>query len=144
MNSWVQIGAYGLLLAAIAGCGDGRPRAYPVRGTVLVNGEPAAGAIVTLIPDEPFDSKLGVPKSVGVVNAAGDFALSTYGEEDGAPVGLYGVSIVWTEEVDPTADPESVQPVDRLDGRYFDPKITGLEVEVKNDDNDLGSIELDL
>lgn len=130
------------LSTPLVGCGDGRPTPYPVHGAVLVNGKPATGAVVTLIPDNPPDSELRVPKPMAEVDASGKFEVGTYEPGDGAPAGGYGLSILWIENVDPTADPESVPVVDRLDGRYADPQTTGLTVEIKEEDNDLGNIEL--
>ena len=39
-------------LSTLAGCGDGKIRTYPVTGTVLVDGQPADGAMVIFCPVE--------------------------------------------------------------------------------------------
>jgi len=128
---------------AIAGCSD-QPPAYPVNGKVLVNGSPAEGAGVFLIPDNPLPAELRVPKSRARVDAEGNFAVSTYATGDGAPAGGYGVSIVWITQLNDAADPEEAQTVDRLEGRFADPKESGLRLEVAAGLNEIPAFELSL
>jgi len=105
----------------LAGCGGSR-RAYPASGKVL-DGEqnPAAGATVILHPLDNTDSN--APKPTGVVNEAGNFTLSTYGNNDGAPVGEYAMTVIWIPTRKLTSDPEGT---DRLEGRYDHPERSPL------------------
>lgn len=81
----------GVLLFCLAGCGgDGRPELVEATGTVKLNGEPLADALISFQPEE------GNPimrPSRAQTDAQGRFTLGTYGKGDGIPVGSYRVSI---------------------------------------------------
>ncbi len=78
---------------AVGVCGCGRKAApaplaaYKTSGKLTVRGEPGAGLVVVLNPQggkyEPRH------QTRGVVDAKGEFQLSTYSEGDGAPEGTY-------------------------------------------------------
>jgi hypothetical protein len=78
-------------LAAISGCGDGRPKRARVTGVVIYHGKPVDGAGVTFYCS-------GGALSRGTTDANGRFSLMTFstsgtGESDGAIVGEHTVSI---------------------------------------------------
>jgi hypothetical protein len=59
----------------------------PVSGTVKYNGQPVEGASVTFRVE-------GAPRvASGMTNAAGEYRLTTYDTDDGAPVGEHSVTI---------------------------------------------------
>jgi prepilin-type processing-associated H-X9-DG protein len=61
---------------------------HPVKGQVFVGNQPAAGAFVLFVPvNEPQPPQ--DPRPRAEVKEDGSFALSTYGEEDGAPYGFH-------------------------------------------------------
>src|SRR4051812_25840688 len=80
-------------LLAVIGCGDGKAPTFDVSGRVFVKGKPAEGAFVVFSPKEKGDKE--VPRPYATTNAEGEFKLTTYESEDGAPAGSYQVSIVW-------------------------------------------------
>jgi hypothetical protein len=83
------------LLAAAAGCSKkSAPQlpVHPVTGQVVVNGQPAAGAMVVF---HPKDQAAGLPTPNAVVDKQGNYTLSTYAASDGAPAGEYVVTVVW-------------------------------------------------
>lgn len=89
-----------LVTAALIGCGrgtkPGQLPVYPTCGTVIFEGEPLPGAIVTLTPvesDKIPDGPKKRPASGGRTNEVGEFVLSTYTTDDGAPEGDYYVTI---------------------------------------------------
>ncbi|MCI0360017.1 MAG: hypothetical protein L0211_16190, partial [Planctomycetaceae bacterium] len=94
--------AAGCALLAASGCSftspvyENQKPVHPVRGSVTVGGAPAASAFVLFVPlnepAEPVD-----PRPRAEVKEDGTFAISTYGSEDGAPVGEYIVTIVWED-----------------------------------------------
>src|SRR5215208_1598658 len=93
-----------LILAALAalafgGCGGASGPAkkvcYPVKGQLMVKGQPAAGAQVVLRPPNPDQWEGGFPRAT--VAADGTFEIETYGNKDGAPAGDYQVVIAWTQ-----------------------------------------------
>src|SRR4051812_4623114 len=81
-----------LLLPA---CAEHVAKQVPVRGRLLVDGKPAAGAILTFHRAGDAD-KANLPYAV--VGADGSFVLSTGGGQDGAAPGKYQVTIIWKKK----------------------------------------------
>jgi hypothetical protein len=79
----------------IAGCSDGstsqRTKVYKASGKVTFVGSPLIGAVVTFAPQE------NQPAAVARTNDAGEFALTTYGGNDGAAAGAFKVMIMLPE-----------------------------------------------
>jgi len=102
---------------ATAGCGGGRsfPKTFPVKGTVLVNGQPAGDVMVILNRISP--DKLSVQTTPqALTNSKGEFLLTSYNAEDGAPEGEYVVTIEWHERSGPLKT--DFDGPDRLGGAY--------------------------
>ena len=73
-----------LLVVFALGCEDGRPRTYPVSGTVRFSDDSLVRTgYVELIPIA------GGPSARGKINRTGHFGVGTYGAADGAPAGDY-------------------------------------------------------
>ena len=127
-----------LLLLCLLGCGaeeEVRPPLYPVRGSLLINGKPAGGALLVLHPaDGNFDARGSRPRAK--VQADGSFQVSTYQDGDGAPVGEYQVAVLWFD------NPDSSNPWDKLGGRYANPKTTEIRVSVGEGENQWEPIEI--
>jgi hypothetical protein len=88
--------ALGLLLVALVGCGNGKPPTLPVTGKVIfAKNKPAVGALVVFHPKEAAREKQIGGKPFGKVDESGNFTLTTYAENDGAPEGEYAVTIDW-------------------------------------------------
>src|SRR5262245_61947820 len=89
-----RLGATLLLLSPLScGSSTAQKKLFPVRGTVLLDGKPAEGALVTL---QPTDASVGTAIAPrGQVQADGSFAIATYKPGDGAPTGEYKVTILW-------------------------------------------------
>ena len=82
-------------LIAIPGCGDsGRVPVLPVRGKVLLDGEPAVAAYVEFIQQNPTAATKNISPTSGV-DENGEFVLSTYAMGDGIPEGNYHVLVRW-------------------------------------------------
>jgi hypothetical protein len=134
-RSFVPTAAAVLFLVCSA-CTDSRPAAYPVRGLVFVQGQPAANASVVLHPlgDDPRLQRL---RPNGWVASDGSFTLTTYTPEDGAPAGDYAVAIVWPAGNPAAPDPEDqVSGPDRLEGRYGDPATSELRASIRPGSNE--------
>lgn len=135
----------GLLLAlAVVGPGcaskttEQRKAVHPVQGKVFVQKKPAVRAFVLFVPlNEPANST--DPRPHAEVKEDGSFALSTYGDDDGAPPGEYVVTIIWPGRAIADAQ-EDVD--DRLYGRYADPKRSKLRATVKEGKNELDPFQL--
>jgi hypothetical protein len=132
---------------ALAGCGsNGRLPTYPVSGELTINGAPAKGCIVTLVPAEP--ALVGVVLPAGTVDESGKFELTTYETGDGAPAGEYGVTLLWEATKWAGKDPDrGVDPVvtvrpDRLMDRYASPELSKLKAKIAAGKNELEPFRL--
>lgn len=124
------------LVLWLAGCGgDGRPDLIEATGTVKLNGEPLADAVILFKPEE------GNPimrPSRAKTDAQGNFTVRTYGKDDGIPVGKYQVGIQKRQlvgELPPDYDPETpgATPLtyEWITPRELaDPETSGLQAEV--------------
>jgi len=73
-----------------------QPQVFPVSGTVILDGQPLAGASVTFSPSTEQSSA-----AAAMTNDAGEFELTTFKPRDGAAAGSYRVSITKFETVTP-------------------------------------------
>jgi hypothetical protein len=131
----------GLALSG-AGCTssstDSKKPVHPVRGKILVGDKPAAGAFILFVPlNEPAQSP--EPRPRATADEDGSFALSTYGDKDGAPAGDYIVLVTWPGKV--LADGRE-EPEDKLLGRYNNAARPALKATVIAGKNDLPTFQL--
>ena len=107
--------AVAALCAAFGGCSKGKvaPEGLvPVTGTVTLDGQPLAGALVTYIPT---GTQTGVVDAAGETDDQGKFKLLTFeGQEEGAVPGEYRVVISKLVKADgsiakPTKDKSPMQ-----------------------------------
>jgi len=133
----------------LAGCGAAedkwtanRKATYPVKGVVLQEGTPVAGATVM------FRSGSEKVAASGVTDDEGEFELTTYESNDGAVAGQHQVIVqkydprsmpenVNLDEVDEVPEPEMLTPK-----QYADFETSDLTVEVTADGEN--AITLDL
>ena len=82
--------------AALASCGDSRTphKVYPVKGKILVNGHPAAECQIILHRTDALENPV-TPQ--GRTNENGEFEVTTYYANDGAPEGEYVVTFEWRD-----------------------------------------------
>ena len=131
-------------LVLCSACQKGQPF-YPVRGQVFVAGKPAEEALVVFHPVEDTDPPALRPSAR--VQADGSFTLRSYDPKtcptpkDGAPAGEYRVTVTWVPAN--YTEYRNVLP-DKLQGRYSDPKTSGLRAVVKGEPNELPPFQLDL
>lgn len=102
-----------VLLAMIAGCGDGRPKRVPVSGQVLIDGKPLTLGFIRLTPND-------TRPACGEIGPDGRFSLKTFEPGDGAVLGSHKVSIVAIEPLDATRQRWHVPK------KYTDPETSGL------------------
>lgn len=122
------------LLAALSfsgGCGPGVEPVYPVKGKLLVQGQPAAGAELILHPVGGSE-RLQKLRPHATCNEAGEFQLATHNPGDGVPLGTFKLTVVWpAPPMAAVGDPEiSRGKGDRLDGRYAHDKASASPVEI--------------
>ncbi len=84
-----------MLAIGVLGCGQKSSvpvmRVFPVSGKLTVNGQPAKGVTVRLLPKTRLADMRHSP--IAVVSDDGSFKFTTYGEDDGAPAGAYSVLV---------------------------------------------------
>ena len=134
-----------LLLAVAAGCSK---KGYKVTGKVLVNGQPAAGAMVVLSPagnPQTMDKK-----PLAMTKDDGSFSLNTFTDDDGVVAGDYLVTITWPAKPKAAGgqmslgggEDERASALDQLRGKYSDPKASGLKATVKAEATELPPFDL--
>lgn len=137
----LQLMLVGILALALGSC-SGKPEfskeRFPVTGEVYVDGQPAARLSVTLNDMKGFDPQApAIPQAV--TKQDGTFAISTFEAGDGAPAGEYTATFVWGAPQGLSIDTS----VDKLNGKYSDPKTSEFKVTVtEGQPTDMGKIEL--
>ncbi len=124
------------LIHTLVGCSSDRVPVHPTKGRILVDGQPAYGAIVAFHP--VGDVGLKGHKPFARANKEGHFEVNTYDTGDGVPSGEYKVTVIWPE------NPEARGPSpDRLKGRYAKPEDTTIQVEIQKSETTLPTIKID-
>jgi len=117
-----------LSLAVMAsGCSRQAPtlEVHPVTGQVTYNGKPAAGAHVTF---HPKVQQIAHPIPSAKADPQGNFSLTTYRAEDGAPLGEYSVTVELRPVI--TKDGEIELGPNVLPLQYSSPKTTKVVARV--------------
>lgn len=117
-------------------CSSGRKPVQPVRGQILVDGQPAAQAQVLLHPAEGSNDD---PRPTGQTDDQGYFQLTSYAKDDGAPQGSYHVTVTWFRVWDSGRE---VVRYNALPQRYADPKSSQLQVSVAKGQKELTPLDL--
>lgn len=130
----IQLSLVMLSVLCVAGCGGDPPadkpkvELIPVTGIIQVDGKPVPGARVALHSQAGTTDVVVNPN--GITDAEGKFQLTTYSVHDGAPAGLWAVTVSWADILNPGAsEPEYGK--EKLPKRYQAPTSSGLSVEVK-------------
>ncbi|MEM8679050.1 MAG: hypothetical protein AAGF97_06845 [Planctomycetota bacterium] len=152
---------YGLFYTAclsvvlLGGCharSDGNFETHPSSGTVSVNGKPEAGVVLQLIPQAGNPLETTRLRPGGVSRSDGTFALTTYSNGDGAPVGEYRLVLFWPPTGPGTLDEHPARrpadddqgPPDRFGGKYFAAEDSPWTLTIEPGTNELGTIETQL
>ncbi|MEW4453021.1 hypothetical protein AB1L30_10115 [Bremerella sp. JC817] len=128
----------------MSGCGTAEPprlEVFPVKGTLHVNGKPAAHAELTFHRKEPLQDASGRDLfPYAIVQDDGKFAVLTNADGDGAPPGEYAITVVWPK-ITIEGGEETFGP-DMLRGRYRDPGTPVTTIVVTEQDNVIPPINL--
>lgn len=136
-----MVAALGLMTT---GCGGGAGSLNTVKGTVkYADGSNVNGAEIVLTPEGGSANTI----SKGTIKD-GAFTIMT-GDKEGAPAGKYKVTIMTSQNIDPTKyDPAN--PPDFSKGmkravakKYEDPDQSGIVKEVTSGTNDWGEIKVE-
>ena len=133
-----------ILLLNFGACSDnGRLPVYPVSGQVMYQGKPTPDALIIFHPTNNLGET--APRPLTRVNRDGNFTLTTYEMNDGAPAGEYAVTITWVKDVDNgNTAREDIKPAKHLiPERYSKVETSGLKVEIKKERNILAPFELE-
>ena len=141
-----------LLVMASCGTDDGLGKRYPVSGTVTYNGNPLEKGEISFVTED-LTKNFG---ATGIITE-GSYTLSTGGNDDGAQVGKYKVTIKAKEEYlakaqadfqkdsgkdNPKLPPHFIAKAEAtakslIPAGYGDPRTTTLTAEVKAESNKL-------
>lgn len=146
MRSLRSLAAVAVVALAAVGCTPPGPALHPTRGKVLVNKQPAAGALVVFHPKGGAADAL---RPSAVTADDGTFEVGCGAVGAGAPAGEYDVTVIW-DPASPTVQGkvggmgggESKQNGDKLGGRYAAVGKSGLTARVEAKTNDLPAFEL--
>jgi len=136
---WI-VGA--LALATLVGCGGGdgivRLPVHPVEGQITRNGKPLANALVALHP-KGGDSRAITAR--GQTDENGNFKVTTYDQNDGAPEGDYAVTVQYYQLVKTGSSAEPGPNV--LNPKISSPNQTDIVVKIAAGPNKLSPIEVE-
>jgi hypothetical protein len=133
-----------VLAWAVMTLGRGNPEGdrlpvYPVVGRLLVDGQPAGGAVIVLHPQDP-----SIPADVrptAQVLADGTFKVTTYEPGDGAPLSGYKLTVEWRRLID-KGQGELLPGPNVIPIVYGKPESTSIRATVKEGTNNLGPLEI--
>ncbi len=123
-----------IIICAILGCSDGNPRTYEVKGFVrFPDGVPLASGTIefrALDHEQPITA-------VGDIDENGAFTLGTFSADDGAVEGRHQVIVISSQEIGTGAERPGMIERSKLHIRFADYDTSGLEVQVKAEDNEI-------
>jgi hypothetical protein len=123
-----------LAALAVGGCGSKSVSVVPVKGKVLLGGQPLQTGSVSTTPPAGRGSR-------GSIEADGSFELSTFGDHDGALPGTHAVAVI-AREPSIGSGPEATPGRLLVPKRYTDPTTSDLSIEVKADGDNHPVLEL--
>lgn len=151
----VTLFAAGVFCWPVVGCGGPKPpeleKTFPVTGVIHIDGKPTEGVLVMLF--KAAEGLIGFeintpPVQKGTTGPDGKFAITTYNEGDGAPVGEYHLAFHWpgNPKIPPLSNPDEI-PVDpiavRFNGNYANPSRNSFLAKVEEGKPvDLGTLDL--
>lgn len=130
-----------MALALSVGCGKSETAqapVYPVKGKITFRGYPIQGASIALHPKA--GAQAGVPTPRASVDQQGNFTVTTFNANDGAPAGEYTLTVLWYKPVKQGAD--TVAGPNALPPKLAKPETSDLTVTVTAAPNELPPIKL--
>jgi hypothetical protein len=135
-----------VVAVVVSGCGDNRKAERPVfkvHGRLTFDGVPMSGAEIAFNAKDQENRDIQ-PKAKA--DQSGDYTLSSYRQNDGAPAGEYIVTIYWpaplskaaAAKADKAETPEEKDQIiapDRLNGLYSSVTTSKLRATVEKKDN---------
>jgi len=135
---------------SLIGCGSPEKsdqlKTYPTSGQVTVKGKPVSGVVVILIPAPGSDPGTKGLTPTGTSDKTGQFIVSTYAQDDGAPAGSYQIVLKhpMQQSSGPKGVPAAFAPqIDGFGGKYVDPSKSKFSVTITEGQNVIAPIALD-
>ena len=126
-----------VLMTSCTGKESENPPTYKVVGKVTYQGKPVSDATLIF---KKLDQSRG---AVGETDSDGQFRLTTYSLDDGAPSGDYQVSIMCYEKPKLNAsEAEMYHLKNKLPAKFEDPKKSGLTAKVAENNQNVVNFEL--
>jgi len=141
----IALGILVTVAVVLSGCdqSNGHPPVYPLEGKVLYKGKPISGGVVVFEleagepPSSSAEQSSGPLRATGRIQGVGRFRLQAFPGTEGVPAGNYkvGISSVPPRTEVGIFDGAAVKKgnPDVLNGRYADPKTSGLRAQVVKD-----------
>jgi hypothetical protein len=125
---------FGLAAAALlAGCGKPQgPVCAPVKGSITYKSKPLAEAMVVL--HRVGGDVEGNQKPMAYTDANGEFVLTTFSHNDGAPPGEYAITVE-LRAPEMTGEEITRSGPNLLPTQYSKPETSGLKTTVVDGDN---------
>jgi hypothetical protein len=141
-QQWLALGSRmagtALVCLLLSSCNSTSVELHPVRGKVLLDGQPIGGAKVILQPAGQFDPTATNP--FGTTAADGSFELSTYPQGEGVPAGEYVALLMWIP-ADAAERADGFVP-NKLPAKYANRDTSPFRVTVKAGANELEPFQL--
>ena len=140
-SRFLTLAAVAVSVTSFSGCNPG-PTLVQVQGKILVDGQPANGAVLLFHPDG------GTVKTVSSAQALedGSFTLVT-DTKPGIPAGSYIVTLTWPDPNHKVSDREKMMGMgepgkDLLDGKYVTKDRSKIKMEIAAGATTLPPIEV--
>lgn len=127
--------------AALAGCGGGRVKVYPVEGSVTYNGEPLAGVDVAFHPADAKNDTSYPPHAT--TDESGKFKLMTFTKDDGAPAGEFKVAVAFAVQSAEDGADQIKKMAFQVPEKYHRKETTPLKATIKPESNTLPPLPLE-
>ncbi|MFT3881221.1 MAG: hypothetical protein QM703_16350 [Gemmatales bacterium] len=119
----------------LSGCGPKSPGLIPVKGSVLINGQPAARVAVSLHHvDKSLTGNSAHP--CAATDDKGQFLLSTNKDGDGVMPGEFYVYFIWW------SDPDPEKAKDLLAGAYSESQLSTFKIKIDANTTELPAFQL--
>ena len=132
-----------LLVSGLSGCGGTVRDDYNrlLKGKVLVKGEPAAYAQVTLLPAS--DPKSTTDGAVAVADGDGNFGVRPMApSKTMLKPGEYLVAVSWRIPKNAHSSDDQDYGAEKLPAKFQDPETSGLKVKIESSLKELPPIEV--
>ena len=136
---------------ALTGCSKTRVPAikgtklavFPVKGKLVMDGKPMALATILFNPVAKFPKGAAQMQPRATADENGEFKVTTYANDDGAPAGDYKITISWKgEEAAGLSDGGRAEVDEKAPPDYLNSRTSKIRVKVKEEPNDLPTWDL--